>query len=79
MPKTGRLLIKKNAKSRGLKAKDIAEHCGVSHTTVKMWYVHTHRPSLDHLIVLSELFSCTIDELFEELPPSPAINDENAP
>lgn len=66
MPKTGRLLIKKIAKSRGLKAKDIAERCGVSHTTVKMWYIHKYRPSIDHLIQLSELLDCTIDDLFEE-------------
>lgn len=66
MPKTGRLLIKKMAKSRGLKAKDIAEHCDVSLTTVKMWYIHTRRPSIEHLILLSELFGCTIDDLFEE-------------
>lgn len=66
MPKTGRLLIKAKAKSRNLKAKDIARHCDVSLTTVKMWYIHTRRPSVDHLIKLSELFHCSIDELFEE-------------
>ena len=66
MPKTGRLLLKPLAKAKGLKAKDLARHCDVSLTTVKMWYVHTRRPSLDHLILLSELLDCTIDDLFEE-------------
>ena len=66
MPKTGRLLIKKRAKARKLKAQDLADHCGVSLTTVKMWYNHTRRPSVDHLIQLSELLSCTIDDLFED-------------
>ena len=66
MPKTGRLLIKARAKAQGLKAQDLADHCRVSLTTVKMWYNHTRRPSIDHLLLLSELLSCTIDDLFEE-------------
>lgn len=66
MPKTGRLLLKPLAQAKGLKAKDIARHCDVSLTTVKMWYVHTRRPSISHLIQLSELLDCTIDELFED-------------
>lgn len=75
MPKTGRLLIKKMAKARGLKAKDIAAHCNVSLTTVKMWYIHTRRPSIDHLIQLAELFHCSIDELFEDSENSQFIDD----
>ncbi|MCI4647572.1 helix-turn-helix transcriptional regulator [Phaeodactylibacter sp.] len=63
-------MLKAKAKARGLKAQDLAYHCGVSLTTVKMWYNHTRRPSVDHLIQLSELLSCRIDDLFEETDPS---------
>lgn len=66
MPKTGNLRIKALAKSKRLKAKDVAAHCEVSLTTVKMWYINTRRPNVDHLIRLSELFGCTIDDLFED-------------
>jgi transcriptional regulator with XRE-family HTH domain len=66
MPKTGRLRIKERAKACRLKAKEIAAYCDVSLTTVKMWYNHTRRPSIDHLIQLSELFDCSIDDLFED-------------
>ena len=66
MGKTGKLRIKQIAKAKGLKAKDIAEHCKVSMSTVKKWYTNLREPRLIHLVKIAELFGVTIDELFYE-------------
>lgn len=53
----------------GLTKKQLADKLGVDISTVCKWETGENRPMADGLLQLSNLFGCTIDELFDRNPP----------
>lgn len=52
----------------GLTKTQLADRLGVDLSTVCKWETGENRPMADGLLQLSDLFGCTIDELFAREP-----------
>lgn len=52
----------------GKKAADIANHLGVSLTTVSQWETGAYLPSADKLPKIAAFYGCSIDELLDGNP-----------
>lgn len=56
--------IKQTMEGAGLTPKDIQRELGLTvHQTVYHWIHGRNLPTIDHLVVLSRLFGCRIDDL----------------
>lgn len=53
----------------GMTKTDLARAMGVDLSAVSKWESGVNKPTADRLLELSELFHCTIDELFNRDPP----------
>ena len=52
----------------GKKAAEVAEHMGVSETTVSQWENGGYSPRTDKLQKLASFYGCTIDDLLDGNP-----------
>ena len=55
--------LAKLREAKGLTQTEVGEALGVGQTAVSMWETGTNNPRSIHLIKLSKLFDCTIEEL----------------
>jgi len=60
------LNLAKLREAKGLTQTEVGEAIGVGQTAVSMWETGTNTPRSIHLIKLSKLFDCTIEELLED-------------
>ena len=60
------MLIKFLRRKKGLSQMALAEMLKVSQGAISQWESGTTKPSLKHLLMLSSIFSCSINELFEK-------------
>lgn len=58
---------------RNLSQGDLADALEVSRQSVSKWENNAAVPELDKLIRLSQIFGITLDELTEQVPPTPAV------
>lgn len=59
-------MIKFLRRQNGLSQMALAEKLKVSQGAISQWESGTTKPSLNHLLMLSSIFSCSINELFEK-------------
>lgn len=52
-------------KQRGLSQEELAEKIEVSRQTIYKWETGQNYPEMDRLVILSELFNCSIDDLIK--------------
>lgn len=57
------LFIRQYREKKELSQKQLAEKLGVNQNTVSQWETGRSSPPVDKLIIMSDLFGCTIDEL----------------
>ena len=57
------LYIKKRREEKMISQTQLAQKLGVNQNTVSQWETGRSTPPLDKLIMMSELFGCTLDEL----------------
>lgn len=62
MIETGKI-INAYIRSNGYTREKIAKELGISCNSVYKWLNGGSIPSIDHLVTLSKLFECTIDDL----------------
>ena len=55
--------IKEFRKRNKMSQAELASNLGISQSMVAKWETGKNYPSVENLIVLSNLFNCTIDEL----------------
>lgn len=55
--------IRKIVKYAGMKADDLAEICGCSLVAVYAWYSGRNVPSVDNLVLISNAFGISIDDI----------------
>ena len=55
--------IKKQREKNRLSQVQLAQKLGVNQNTVSQWETGRSSPPVDKLIIMSDLFGCTIDEL----------------
>ena len=53
-------------KQKGLSQEQLAEQLNVSRQAVSKWESNNGMPEMDSLIILSEIFECTIDDLLKK-------------
>ena len=59
------LAIKKYRTKKGWKQSELAEKCGVAHSTIGMWEIGERKPDIFKLKKIANLLDCTTDELLE--------------
>lgn len=52
-------------KSKGLTQEQLAEKCGVSRQSVTKWETGESEPTIERLIILSDVFEVTVDEIIK--------------
>lgn len=62
--KTGKN-IKDRMVIKGLSSQQLADYLSISISAVYHWLQGRKVPSIDNLILLSELFECSVDEIIE--------------
>ncbi|MBR2836483.1 MAG: helix-turn-helix transcriptional regulator [Coriobacteriales bacterium] len=60
--------ISEHRRAAGLTQEELAEKYGVSRQTVGKWEQGKAIPELDKLIMLCDIFGCTLDDLTSEIP-----------
>lgn len=58
--------IQQLRKSRGMSQEQLAEKINVSRQSISKWELNDSIPDLNKIVMLSELFSISIDELIKE-------------
>lgn len=58
--------LKKYRKMHGLTQNDIAEHLNISRQSISKWETGKSYPDIDNLLILSQLYKITINELLGE-------------
>lgn len=50
----------------GMTQEELAEKMGVSRQTISKWEMDTSFPEMEKAVVLSEIFNCSLDEMFKD-------------
>lgn len=69
--------IQQLRKVSGISQEQLAEQLDVSRQSVSKWELNESVPDIKKLILLSDLFSVSIDELLKDSPPAPASNNDS--
>ena len=64
-------------KRAGLSQEQVAEKLGVARQTISKWELGETTPEMDKLIIMSELYNITLDELMKEENEGKVVNDPN--
>lgn len=64
-------------KQHNLSQEQVAEKLGVARQTISKWELGETTPEKDKLIIISELYNITLDELMKEENEGKVINDPN--
>ena len=64
-------------KQHNLSQEQVAEKLGVARQTISKWELGETTPEMDKLIIISELYNITLDELMKEENEGKVINDPN--
>lgn len=64
-------------KSSGLSQEELAEKLNVSRQTISKWELGESSPDMEKLIILSDYFQISLDELVLDRKPAPQISPEN--
>ena len=64
-------------KQHNLSQEQVAEKLGVARQTVSKWELGETTPEMDKLIIMSELYNITLDELMKEENEGKVVNDPN--
>ena len=64
-------------KQHNLSQEQVAEKLGVARQTISKWELGETTPEMDKLIIMSELYNITLDELMKEENEGKVINDPN--
>ena len=64
-------------KQHNLSQEQVAEKLGVARQTISKWELGETTPEMDKLIMISELYNITLDELMKEENEGKVINDPN--
>ena len=67
----------KARKKCGMTQEEVSEKLGVSRQTISKWELGETTPEMDKLIMISELYNITLDELMKEENEGKVINDPN--
>lgn len=58
--------IKEHRVSAGIRQNELAEKLKVRQSTVSMWETGSARPRIGKLLILANLFGCSIEELLDK-------------
>ena len=64
-------------KQHNLSQEQVAEKLGVARQTISKWELGETTPEMDKLIIISELYNITLDELMKEENEGKVVNDPN--
>lgn len=64
-------------KQHNLSQEQVAEKLGVARQTISKWELGETTPEMDKLIIMSELYNITLDELMKEENEGKVVNDHN--
>ena len=64
-------------KQHNLSQEQVAEKLGVARQTISKWELGETTPEMDKLIIMSELYNITLDELMKEENEGKVVNDLN--
>lgn len=64
-------------KQHNLSQEQVAEKLGVARQTISKWELGETTPEMDKLIMISELYNITLDELMKEENEGKVVNDPN--
>lgn len=64
-------------KQHNLSQEQVAEKLGVARQTISKWELGETTPEMDKLIIMSELYNITLDELMKEENEGKVVNDTN--
>lgn len=64
-------------KQHNLSQEQVAEKLGVARQTISKWELGETTPEMDKLIIMSELYNITLDELMKEENEGKVANDPN--
>ena len=64
-------------KQHNLSQEHVAEKLGVARQTISKWELGETTPEMDKLIIMSELYNITLDELMKEENEGKVVNDPN--
>ena len=64
-------------KQHNLSQEQVAEKLGVARQTISKWELGETTPEMDKLIMMSELYNITLDELMKEENEGKVVNDPN--
>ena len=64
-------------KQHNLSQEQVAEKLGVARQTISKWELGETTPEMDKLIIMSELYNITLDELIKEENEGKVVNDPN--
>lgn len=64
-------------KQHNLSQEQVAEKLGVARQTISKWELGETTPEMDKLIIISELYNITLDELMKEENEGKVVNDLN--
>lgn len=64
-------------KQHNLSQEQFAEKLGVARQTISKWELGETTPEMDKLIIMSELYNITLDELMKEENEGKVVNDPN--
>lgn len=65
-------------KQHNLSQEQVAEKLGVARQTISKWELGETTPEMDKLIIISELYNITLDELMKEENEGKVVNDPNS-
>ena len=65
-------------KQHNLSQEQVAEKLGVARQTISKWELGETTPEMDKLIIMSELYNITLDELMKEENEGKVVNDPNS-
>ena len=64
-------------KQHNLSQEQVAEKLGVARQTISKWELGETTPEMDKIIIMSELYNITLDELIKEENEGKVVNDPN--
>ena len=64
-----RIRVKELREQLGMSQRELAKRMSVTPAAVALWESGTNRVTMDNLLVLADVFNCTLDELFGREPP----------
>ncbi len=59
-------MIKKRREENGMTQAELAARLGVSQGAVSQWESGATQPEIKHLVKMSEIFGCSVDELIKK-------------